>query len=786
MFAAARRPIFTSAPVLLLVASIASATAAQAQSLPPTTVFGLQSPSGHWLSAADSNGTLYLSANPTTGAWEQWQFQTQPETRQPVFVSFFGTTPVFSQTSPVDRTPRAIHSAPRVNFSSMSFMYAWDPQGQPGGGLQPDGFVGLTLEGGGRRWNLADVNGQLVLLDSAASPTPQRWKIVVAQAPAAGRSALKPAVNDQQALTPDTVFAFQSLSGHWLSADANGTLYASTNPSAGAWEQWQFQPKTAMLPATFVTFHGTAPAYRPTSSTDPTARLVHGDVNAVSRPMFIGPSWDVAAAPLSVATLTAGGWVTLLLSNGTDPASTLGDVNGRLVAQPTTSNVLSPWKVVVLTAPASGRSALKVDQRMPGGFSSMPIRGWFQGPMASPNGISTANLDPSTGALCVTVTGGTPWCATPPNPPGNYFGILQADGNFAIYRGNDPSNYFDSPVWTSGSGGGAGNFTLTLRDSGRLEITNPDGTLRWGSPRPALTAAAFNALQAKHALQEGAPVQFENQKAACPTATYTVPANIYLLRVGVAGSSGSTPDFVNDTGFRAPPGRGGRGMFINAYLPVTPGQVLYAAAASSRNQSATSPAPFGGGGLTPNTTGEGGGASFVSSKPPSTGDHSCVVDSNSLVLIAGGGGGGGWSSATSPTLAGGSGGDGGYPGQTAPGGAMSSGSGAGGGGGGGTQAAGGLMGGHSGTSLDPRTAGSYLRGGDIFTRNGQPIGGAGGAGLWGGGPGGSADASGPSYGGIGGGGGGGGGSSWVSSSVVGFTATASATTGFVQFVPISY
>lgn len=215
--------------------------------------------------------------------------------------------------------------------------------------------------------------------------------------------------------------------------------------------------------------------------------------------------------------------------------------------------------------------------------------------------------------------------------------------------------------------------------------------------------------------------------------TYTVPAGVHLLQVRAAGAQGARAS----TGLA-----GGRGGIVSTYLPVTPGEVLYAylgaqppttLAKSGQPGGGVSGAPstFGAGGpgnyftsSTSRDSGGGGGATSVYARAPT------AVD---LAVVAGGGGGGGFCSP---------GGGGGKTGQTLVNPFDNEGH-------GGTQTAGGAAGPH-GDVYSNATAGSFGSGG-LGTVNGP--GGGGGGGYYGGGGGGTGGGA--------SGGGGGGGSSWV-------------------------
>ena len=263
---------------------------------------------------------------------------------------------------------------------------------------------------------------------------------------------------------------------------------------------------------------------------------------------------------------------------------------------------------------------------------------------------------------------------------------------------------------------------------------------------------------------------------SCPTDTYTVPADVYYVRitaVGGAGVGGDSVNVVNNIvaigGFVAGKdmsaprsisswadingGNGGRGAAVYAYYAVKPGQVLYIVAGmpgqvgmKSGRGIYSSGFPGGGYGFHP-----GGGYSMVTTvRPNRTQDPNvCYADQGSILVIAGGGGGGGLPGGSG---SGGDGGDAGLLNANAGGGGDGGGFKSGGGGGGATPGRGGGVGSHPGCGSEDRSDGGYLTG----SVNGG-YGGAGGGGLYGGGGGGGGDCFFNT-----GHGGGGGGSSYVS------------------------
>jgi len=235
----------------------------------------------------------------------------------------------------------------------------------------------------------------------------------------------------------------------------------------------------------------------------------------------------------------------------------------------------------------------------------------------------------------------------------------------------------------------------------------------------------------------------------CTTATWTVPAGVYLVRIEAVGGSGAGLDGA---------GRGGRGAKVSGAFLVTPGETLSIMAATNGTPSWDAfGAGFPGGGL--GILG-GGGASYVArgaitraadyARDPNGYTFSCSVDPAQLMLLAGGGGANGHRGGFS---SGGSGGDAGLLYADGQPGTRGDGTSPGGGGGGATESRGGYVGSHSGCGTDVRWEGRFLRGGEAGG------GGGGGAGYYGGGPGGADGACSPFL--IGGGGGGGGGSSVI-------------------------
>ncbi|MEP9364626.1 Ig-like domain repeat protein [Nocardioides sp. CN2-186] len=244
---------------------------------------------------------------------------------------------------------------------------------------------------------------------------------------------------------------------------------------------------------------------------------------------------------------------------------------------------------------------------------------------------------------------------------------------------------------------------------------------------------------------------YTQYRPTCDTSTYGVPAGVTLLNVTVYGEPGNagTPGAYSA-------GAGGRGGKVEVTLPVTPGQVLWAAPNSKIMR--------GGGEY---SYGIGGNGSLVTNIDPAPYCATGTTLPKDAILVAAGGGGGG---ADGDTGTGGSGGDAGAYGGN--GGHNDKKDGAG--GAPGSQTAGG-GGGNNGSYPFARSGqvgqqGSYLLGGhggydggfDSAYPGAAPVtqmnAGGGGGGFYGGGGGGGAAAGAAA-------GGGGGGSNYVSSIV---------------------
>ncbi len=129
---------------------------------------------------------------------------------------------------------------------------------------------------------------------------------------------------------------------------------------------------------------------------------------------------------------------------------------------------------------------------------------------------------------------------------------------------------------------------------------------------------------------------------------YTVPAGVALVGIDAIGASGGA----------GPIGAGGVGETLTAYLPVTPGEVLYTEV--GQDGSTGGSATFGGGGAPGAQSdglqgaGSGGGASDV--RLCSASAASCEGGGTSLasrIVVAGGGGGGGGIGTAEDTVCGG-------------------------------------------------------------------------------------------------------------------------------------
>jgi hypothetical protein len=74
---------------------------------------------------------------------------------------------------------------------------------------------------------------------------------------------------------------------------------------------------------------------------------------------------------------------------------------------------------------------------------------------------------------------GTPhWASNTDFGPGQYFAFMQSDGNFCIYRGSDPTHQ-GAFVWNSGTAREQGQYFAVLFDNGYIIIYQ--GTLVWAS-----------------------------------------------------------------------------------------------------------------------------------------------------------------------------------------------------------------------------------------------------------------------------------------------------------------
>ncbi|HEX4442840.1 MAG TPA: MBG domain-containing protein [Galbitalea sp.] len=240
----------------------------------------------------------------------------------------------------------------------------------------------------------------------------------------------------------------------------------------------------------------------------------------------------------------------------------------------------------------------------------------------------------------------------------------------------------------------------------------------------------------------GSPQTLDGEQ--CYVGTYTVPADVtyvHIKAIGQVGEEGYSEGFTGGTG--------GAGGYVDAIVPVTPGEVLYAAPTSSLAMQWGATA----------AGGSGGHPSFVSSVDPTgacNASNPGALPASSLLVVAAGGGGGG-SGIEGTGGAGGAAGGAGVPGGHND--AVDGGPGAP-----GTQSGGGAGGaaGHSGSShaADPGGNGAYISGGNLGDDEAGTTagsGGGGGGGYYGGGGGGGG------YG--GGSGGGGGGSNYVQTGV---------------------
>ncbi len=305
------------------------------------------------------------------------------------------------------------------------------------------------------------------------------------------------------------------------------------------------------------------------------------------------------------------------------------------------------------------------------------------------------------------------------------------------------------------------------------------------SLRSVLPAVIVGGLLTLTPVALAAPAQadpYTHYKPTCETSTYTVPSGVTLLDVTVYGEPGRP-----GTAGAYSAGAGGRGGKVEATIPVTPGQRLWAAPNSKILR---------GGGQ--HSYGFGGNGSMVTNIDPAPYCGTGVELPKSALLVVAGGGGGGADGATGT---GGRGGDAGAYGGNGGNNDKKDGA----GGAPGSQTAGG-GGGNNGSYPFVRSGaagqpGQYLHGGhggfdgafDSAYPGAEPTpemnAGSGGGGYYGGGGGGGASAGAAA-------GGGGGGSNYVTPSVptaaptqifqagVRFNGTADYVDPRVDFVPV--
>lgn len=168
---------------------------------------------------------------------------------------------------------------------------------------------------------------------------------------------------DAESVANGAIIAFRSSAGHWLSADVNGTLYASTNETPGAWEQWQLVDATSH--PYFRSFHGTTPSFSPVFAGGYwTPTSVHGALGHWDYRLAVYAGWDASGVRLNSILPQVGGKVMLAENDGgvtdfvlNESAGTLGwqrvDSSGSkyAIASPTAPK----WSVVVISNPAPGR-----------------------------------------------------------------------------------------------------------------------------------------------------------------------------------------------------------------------------------------------------------------------------------------------------------------------------------------------------------------------------------------------------------------------------------------------
>lgn len=282
--------------------------------------------------------------------------------------------------------------------------------------------------------------------------------------------------------------------------------------------------------------------------------------------------------------------------------------------------------------------------------------------LRSPNGLFFAIMQ-ADGNFCVyrgsspTDSEGLLWNTGTTQSGGQFFAVMQADGNFVIYAGTGPSNN-KGFVWSSsGMSQPQGSYFAIVQNDGNFCVYRGTGTgdnqgLVWNSGVTVqsdsdLQTAATGSGSVTCTLSTGTQVDLTAVLAAAQAvnSSLTTSSPFILIAYGATGGYGKAYDGSQSS----PGGQGGQAQMtlsVESFAKAYNGTMLYFL--------------FGAGGSTEHWGGKGGSStivstvSFITSDPY---DPSVTTPSTANVLLCAGGGGG--ASATSNDLPGRPGGSGG-------------------------------------------------------------------------------------------------------------------------------
>ena len=111
--------------------------------------------------------------------------------------------------------------------------------------------------------------------------------------------------------------------------------------------------------------------------------------------------------------------------------------------------------------------------------------------LTSPNGQYTLTLGSDGNIVLSQLAGGTLWQSHTSGGSGQYFAIMQADGNFVVYHGSDPAHQ-GAYVWDTKTARGIGQYLALLQDNSNFTIYTQDaGQTKTGNALWSTDTAAW-------------------------------------------------------------------------------------------------------------------------------------------------------------------------------------------------------------------------------------------------------------------------------------------------------